>query len=75
MPTLFEHFPQLNLLDDYSMVEAGSTLFAGSIIAAFLLARLHSKTTAQLIRRTLGLSFLFVIVFAIVSYTGCMIAG
>ena len=74
MPVLFDHFPRLFLrYDDYGMIECGSTLFGGSILAAFLLARIQSKTTAELVKRTLAFSLAFVLLFAFISYAGCML--
>jgi len=73
IPILFKHFPQLDFLTDYGLIECGSTLIGGSIIAALLLARLHSQTRGQFIRRTLGFSFAFALLFGLLSYAGCSI--
>jgi len=70
-PVLTEHFPQLNVFDDSGLIETGSTLLAGSFLAAFILAKLRSETRAEFIWRTVGWSLVFAIFFAGVSGAGC----
>jgi hypothetical protein len=70
-PLLQEHIPQLDLFDDYGLIETGSTLLAGSFLAALIFAKLRSETRAEFIWRTVGWSLVFAIFFAGVSFAGC----
>ncbi|HEY0550148.1 MAG TPA: hypothetical protein VGF13_11155 [Verrucomicrobiae bacterium] len=72
LPKILEHFPQLNVMNDYGLFAAASSLLAGSFAAAFILARLHSTTTAQLIIRTLVSGLMFTVLLGIISFVGCM---
>lgn len=73
MPALFEHFPRLNLLEDYSLIVAAVSLLAGSLTAAFLLAMFLEKSHWQLVRYTIGFSLLFAFVFGFITLGGWMI--
>lgn len=74
LPKIIEHFPQLNvnILNDYGLFSAASSLLAGSFASAFIFARLRSTTTAQLIGRTLGFGLLFTMLLGAISFAGCM---
>ena len=72
LPVILKHFPQLNVMNDYGLFSAASSLLAGSFAAAFILARLRSTTTAQLIVRTLGFGLLFTVLLGAISFAGCM---
>jgi hypothetical protein len=72
LPVMLEHFPQIDVMNDYGLFAAGSSLLAGSFSAAFILARLRSTTTAQLIGHTLGFGLLFTVLLGFISFAGCM---
>ena len=72
LPVILERLPQLNVMNDYGLFAAGSSLLAGSFVAAFILARLHSTTITQLIGRTLGFGVLFTMLLGAISFAGCM---
>jgi hypothetical protein len=72
LPILFKHFPQIDVMNDYGLFEASSSLLAGSFAAAFIFARLRSTTTTQLIVRTLGFGLLFTVLLGAISFAGCM---
>ena len=72
LPGLLEHFPEIDLVKDEGLFEAGSSLLAGSFAAAFIFARIRSTTTAQLIGRTLGFGLLFTVLLGAISFAGCM---
>ncbi len=72
LPVILDHFPQLNVMNDYGLFAAGSSLLAGSFAAAFIFARLRSTTTVQLVVRTLGFGVLFTMLLGAISFAGCM---
>ncbi len=72
LPVILKHFPEIDLMKDYGLFEAASSLVAGSFASAFIFARLRSTTTAQLILRTLGFGLLFTVLLGGISFAGCM---
>lgn len=72
LPVLYKHFPQFDVFKDYGLIEAGGALLGGGFTAAFLLARLRSKSTAQIVWRTVGFGLLFTVLFGVISFAGCM---
>jgi hypothetical protein len=50
----------------------GGGLLAGIGGAGFILARLYSNTTPQLVARTLAFAFLIALVYGFIAFAGCM---
>lgn len=73
IPALFKHYPSASLFDDYGVVEGASSLLAGSAATAFVFARLRSMRGLSLVVATVGLGFLFAVLFSIIGYIGCSI--
>ncbi len=55
------------------MLLMGGGLLAGIGGAAFILARLYSNTTTQLIWRTVGFAFLIGITYGVIGFAGCLL--
>ena len=72
LPVFLKHFPEIDVMKDYGLFEAGSSLLAGSFAAAFLLARIHSTTNTQVVARTVGFGLLFTVLLGAISLAGCM---
>ena len=72
LPKILEHFPQLNVMNDYGLFAPASSLLAGSFASALIFAKLRSTTTAQLVGRTLGFGLLFTLLLGAISFAGCM---
>ena len=72
LPVILDHFPQLNVMGDYGLFAAGSSLLAGSFASAFLLARIYSTTTTQIVLRTIGFGVGFTVLLGAISFAGCM---
>lgn len=70
-PWLLKTFPQINVLNDYGLFAAGTSLLAGASSAGFILARLISRTKAELVLRTMGLGFVFTLLLGCLSVAGC----